>query len=202
MPPPSRIARQTSWSRLAVFVVVVLALAWWGWQGRVAAPSGPDEVRPPEAGTATPTAPPAAASDIPTPVPAPASPVYDLARDEGRGGHTLARHVGRTDADLRARLARERGISAASTYPDRATAERVVAATLAREAAQVRTWSSRRGARPNLALDYRGRTGAVIGRSLRRGAREPVVCIDAVVVLRWEEAGGFYVLTSYPEARR
>ncbi len=44
--------------------------------------------------------------------------VYDLGRDEGLGGHTLARHVGRSDRELAARLRKERRIAAASTYVD------------------------------------------------------------------------------------
>ena len=40
---------------------------------------------------------------------------YDLARDEVRGGHTLDKHVGRSDSELRERLTTERNISAAST---------------------------------------------------------------------------------------
>jgi hypothetical protein len=54
-------------------------------------------------------------------------PAVDLAASELMGGHTLARHVGRTDGQLRERLRREPNIAAASTYSDRATAERVVA---------------------------------------------------------------------------
>src|SRR5689334_2318109 len=50
---------------------------------------------------------------------------HDLSADEAMGGHTLQRHVGRTDAELRARLDREPQISSASTYTDRATAEEV-----------------------------------------------------------------------------
>src|SRR5260370_39340669 len=50
---------------------------------------------------------------------------YNLGRDEQRGGHTLARHVARTDEELRERLAQERNISAASTWRDRETAETV-----------------------------------------------------------------------------
>lgn len=50
----------------------------------------------------------------------------DLSLDEAFGGHTLRRHVGRTDEQLRERLKSESNISAASTYTDRATAERVV----------------------------------------------------------------------------
>src|SRR4051794_5666599 len=55
----------------------------------------------------------------------------DLSIDESRGGHTLARHVGRTDAELRQRLIDEPNISAASTYTSRATAELTVARALA-----------------------------------------------------------------------
>jgi hypothetical protein len=133
---------------------------------------------------------------------APAGERYDLERDEARGGHTLARHVGRSDADLEERLRREPRISAASTYPDRITAERVVARTLARQRGRVERWLARAGPRPNLALDYRGDKRESIGRSLSRRSSKPVVCADAVVVLRSDGRRGFIVLTSYPEASR
>jgi hypothetical protein len=133
-----------------------------------------------------------------------ARPRRDLAADERCGGHTLARHVGRTDVELVERLRRQPGISAASTYPDRETAEIVVGATLAQERDRVSTWERRSGRRPNLALRYRGDPrGPPIGRSLRRGRPRPEPCVDAVVVLRWEpRRDGFCVLTSYPETRR
>lgn len=126
----------------------------------------------------------------------------DLGRDEQLGGHTLSRHVGRTDAQLRDRLAREREISAASTYEDRATAERVVGEALARDARRVDAWKARRGRRPNLTLRFKG-DGRPIGRSLERGRASSVACYDAVIVLRWDERlHDGYVLTSYPESRR
>jgi len=124
----------------------------------------------------------------------------DLGADEARGGHTLRKHVGRSDGELRERLARERGISAASTYTDRRTAEEVVGATLAEAGDRLSRWVARTGRRPNLALDHRA--DRVVGRSLERGSRAVEPCLQAVVVLRWDErAGDFYVLTSYPEAR-
>lgn len=130
-------------------------------------------------------------------------PRRDLSADERRGGHTLARHVGKTDDELRARLARETRISAASTFTDRATAERVVAETLAAAGPRIARWVAREGRRPNLALDYDGTPAVVIGRSVRRGRDEVGRCHGAVVVLKWDEASGdYYVLTSYPEARR
>jgi hypothetical protein len=124
---------------------------------------------------------------------------YDLGRDEQRGGHTLARHVGRTDDELRQRLERERNISAASTWTDRETAETVVAEALAAERDRVESWMRRGFPRPNLALHYNA--GRVIGRSLRRGDSRTVDCSSAVIVLRADGPGSFYVLTTYPEAR-
>ena len=124
---------------------------------------------------------------------------YDLARDEERGGHTLERHVARTDAQLRERLERERNISAASTWTDRETAETVMAEALAAERGRLDNWMRRGYPRPNLALHYNA--GKVIGRSLRRGDDTTVDCTSAVIVLRADGPDGFYVLTTYPEAR-
>ncbi len=125
---------------------------------------------------------------------------YDLAADERRGGHTLERHVGRSDADLRARLRREPEIRAASTYRDQETAERIVAQTLDSHHARVERWLDREGRRPNLALDVHDESGRPIGRSLTRRSAKAVDCVDAVVVLRWVRGRDFLVLTSYPEA--
>jgi Bacterial CdiA-CT RNAse A domain len=124
---------------------------------------------------------------------------YDLGRDEQRGGHTLARHVARTDDELRERLERERNISAASTWTDRTTAEAVVGEALAAEHRRVESWSRRGFPRANLALHYN--PGRMIGRSLRRGDTQTVPCSSAVIVLRADGPGSFYVLTTYPEAR-
>jgi hypothetical protein len=125
---------------------------------------------------------------------------HDLSRDEQRGGHTLARHVARTDDELRERLARERNISAASTWIDRETAETVVGEALTAERGRVDTWMRRGFPRANLALHYNA--GRAIGRSLRRGESQTVECTSAVVVLRADGPDGFYVLTTYPEARK
>ncbi len=124
----------------------------------------------------------------------------DLRRDEQRGGHTIARHVGRTDAQLKARLSRE-SIAAASTYADLATAERIVELALAENARQVRQWIDRRGPRSNLAIRYRARGALPTGRIMRRGDDESRDAFGAVVVLRWRD-DGLFVLTSYPENSR
>ncbi|MBK8597433.1 MAG: hypothetical protein IPP07_30980 [Holophagales bacterium] len=127
---------------------------------------------------------------------------HDLARDEKRGGHTLSRHVGLSDADLRERLKRDQRISAASTYTDRPTAEEAVTSAIRANRKRVDAWVSRQGSRANLVLDWTG-SGKVLGRSLRRGDKAPAPCTRALVVLKWNaETEIYYVLTSYPEASR
>ena len=94
------------------------------------------------------------------------------------------------------------GISAASTYTDRATAERVVARTLARQRSRVDQWLARQGSRPNLALDYRGDGRETIGRSLTRRSPQPVACTRCRGRAPMDGGRGFIVLTSYPEISR
>jgi len=141
-----------------------------------------------------------------TPRPTPAPPVqhvtmqagerYDLARDEGRGGHTLERHVGKTDAELQRRLEDE-SLSADSTYSDRTTAEMAVAASIRENAAKIGRWQHRPGGHSNLVLDYD--SNSPLGRSMRRGETQSFPCSHAVAVLKWMTPQEYYVLTSYPD---
>lgn len=180
------IDRRSRW--LTIFSAVLIGLVWWSLGGRDVAPV--ERASSPASAPAAPVTPERSLEEA-----------YDLERDEARGGHTLARHVGRTDAELAARLDREKGISAASTYTDRGAAERTIARTLASSRDRIDRWVERGERRPNLALDYRGRQGEVIGRTLRRGRPSPDPSIDAVVVLR-ANGPSYFVLTSYPELRR
>src|SRR5262245_53569234 len=183
-------------ARLIAAVVAGPALASGGCH-RSSTDAAPAAAAAQTASTAArPASPPAAANTE-------SAPRRDLSVDESMGGHTLARHVGRTDDQLRDRLKREPQISAASTYTDRTAAERAVGASLAAGGAALTAWERRNGRRPNLVLHYRDPAGAALGRSLARGQRTVVACDRALVVLRWNDrAERFYVLTSYPEATR
>ncbi|MBA3913292.1 MAG: hypothetical protein H0X25_05435 [Acidobacteriales bacterium] len=135
----------------------------------------------------------------PTPLTRESATLRDLSQDEAAGGHTLRKHVGRTDDDLRQRLARERNISAASTYTDRPTAEQAVGAALQQDRSQITAWLNRSGGHPNLVLDYHA--PQPVGRTLRRGASTPEPCNQATIVLKYDGASDYHVLTSYPECR-
>jgi len=124
---------------------------------------------------------------------------YDLSRDEQRGGHTLDKHVGRSDDQLRERLDRERDISAASTWTDLSAAEETVAAAIRANQNKIDRWNDRGFPRANLALHFDA--GHDIGRTMRHGETSSEPCSSAVVVLKADRSGGFFVLTTYPEAR-
>jgi hypothetical protein len=125
---------------------------------------------------------------------------YDLARDESRGGHTLDKHVGRSDQELRERLDTERNISAASTWTSREVAEETVDQALRAERDKIARWEERGYRRPNLALHFDA--GRVIGRSMKHGDESSSPSRQAVIVLKADGPNSFYVLTSYPEDRR
>ena len=124
----------------------------------------------------------------------------DLSRDEAAGGHTLRKHVGRTDAELRERLRRERNISAASTWNDRAGAEAAVGSAVAQQSSKITRWLER-DSHPNLVLDYDGDSAHPYGRTLRRGDDRVEPCAHAAIVLKWDGPSSYHVLTAYPECR-
>jgi hypothetical protein len=124
----------------------------------------------------------------------------DLSQDEAAGGHTLRKHVGRTDAELRERLEREHDISAASTWNDRASAEAAVGAAIAEQNGKISRWLAR-DSHPNLVLDYDGDASHPFGRTLRRGEDRVQPCSHAVIVLKWDGPSAYHVLTAYPECR-
>jgi hypothetical protein len=123
----------------------------------------------------------------------------DLSRDESRGGHTLERHIGKTDAQLRERLDEE-SISTDSTYTDRDTAEMAVAAAIHENDARMNTWLHRPGGHSNLVLDYD--SDSPLGRSMRRDNPQSFPCSHAVAILKWLSPSDYFVLTSYPDCRR
>ena len=174
-------SRVLLFSRLLLLFLAIASLATLSGCQSPGTPAGPSNASPSTKLDALPTA------------------LRDLSADETQGGHTLNKHVGKTDDELRQRLARERSISAASTYTDRETAERVVGTVLNQQRERIQRWLERSGEHPNLVLDYQGEQP--IGRTLRRGRSSAEPCPHAVVVLRYAGGGQYYVLTSYPECR-
>lgn len=124
-------------------------------------------------------------------------PAYgDLKRAEGMGGHTIARHVAKTDFEIMKRLERDKQISASSSYTDLETAQRVVDETIQQNAGQIKAWLAGTVQGNTLAFRYRGRTK--IGRGIDRDEDAIGARYNAQVVLERAGDGTFFVLTSYP----
>lgn len=123
------------------------------------------------------------------------------AHEHHKKGHTLARHVGKTDEELMARFDRSRDLEFASTYVDKDTAERVVAEGIETNAPRVREWL--RTVDPYEPLEIDHPVSSNVGRSLDR-AGEIYAATNARIVLIKDDGmpDGFRVLTSFPSPRK
>jgi hypothetical protein len=182
-----------------LLAVALVAYAWReGWFGNApttssggagsgAGTGAPSSERPPGRGTRY---------DPASPEPKDAIPGGSLAAHEGvDGGHTLARHAGRTLDDLRRRLASD-NLREVSTFVDAAAADRFVGQALYDRRADVARWLAS-GPSGNEAFPSRLRVPA--GNVLRRGASDVTAGRTVQVVLAPSRrfSQGFRIVTAY-----
>ena len=111
------------------------------------------------------------------------------------GGHLLLTHVGMTAAQLIQRLADKLGISAASSFLNAATAERVVSKTLAMRKSAINTWAQFAKNKQTIQFLYEG--NEILGIGVRRSEGVVKNMYNAIVVLEADGRGGWHLLTSY-----
>ena len=111
-------------------------------------------------------------------------------------GHTLARHVAKTDADLISRLAIQRGITGASSFTSETVAETVISSTISTNRGAIKSWLNS-GATTNLRLDYTGSTN--IGRGILRRTGIVNDLTNARIVLKPKGNGSYFLLTAFPQ---
>lgn len=116
-----------------------------------------------------------------------------LGAHERAGGHLLAEHVGKSDAYLASRLARDPRLRAASTFINRAEAESAISTVLTARATIIDAWVAN-GAHGRLVIDTRFNGGAV----LQRGAITSSPGNGVRAVLVGDSAGTWRILTGYP----
>ncbi len=122
--------------------------------------------------------------------------LIDLAAEEAAGGHTIARHVAKSDAYLLNRLATE-SIPAAGTFATLGDAERAVSDAIRANQVAITQWAAS-GAQRVLPLTYQA--GRDIGTVIVRGATAPRAAQVVRVVLRRTTVARkvYFVLTAYP----
>lgn len=120
-----------------------------------------------------------------------------LQQQEAQGGHTIARHVGHTDQQLVDRL-NNSPISAASTYPNLATATTHIQAALTAQATALNNWVSGAAVGEKRVVDYAA--GTVVGRvASRPAALRNIASSNSLRAVMTKTAHGrCLLLTSYP----
>jgi hypothetical protein len=106
--------------------------------------------------------------------------VLSLAAEEAAGGHTLARHVGRTEAQLRARLIQQPAIDAASTFRSLGAAERAVSATLRANRSAIQIWA--KAAKPGQTKAFQYTASKIVGHGVVRATSKLTETSRVVVV--------------------
>ncbi|WP_371827757.1 RNase A-like domain-containing protein [Vreelandella zhanjiangensis] len=116
---------------------------------------------------------------------------------ENLDGHTIRRHVGKTDEQLLQRLEAEPDILGSSTYPDLETAQRATGEVLSRNRDSIQNWltSSKNRLPLDETLDYE------VGRVIPQGATASQLTNRAFVLLAKDSMSpsGYRVHTSFPK---
>lgn len=120
----------------------------------------------------------------------------DIGLHEAAGGHLIARHVGKTDAELSARLASQPNISAASSFLDRASAEFATASAMDTHASEINAFLS--GTNNRLVINYD--VGRIVGSVMNRGGNTSVPSSNIRIVLQKDPSMniGYKILTGSP----
>jgi hypothetical protein len=121
---------------------------------------------------------------------------------EGRGignsrGHVIAQLVGKSDADLIARIGSNKKKSAASSFTDQATAEAVIGGAIRQNRTELNAWLRTAQQGDRLPLPYSGTD--VIGRGIKKGQSVVGDRTNAKIILQALGDGKYHILTAFPE---
>lgn len=115
------------------------------------------------------------------------------------GGHTLAKHVGQTEAQLRARLVAEPTKSVVSSFTNQQTAEWAISEAMTANAVLIKSWANSAGNYSR--FDFVFDVGREVGYGVVRASGELMPMSKVKVILKLQKYNGmpYYVLTSYLE---
>jgi hypothetical protein len=129
----------------------------------------------------------------------PSSPIVlggGLQTHESAGGHLIEKHVGKTDDELVNRLSQEPKITGSSSFPDRATAERVVSETIDANQVQISQFLSGKGKTLVLKCD----AGHYVGNIISKEQTTPIGTSKVTIVIKRDAStpAGYRIQTEYP----
>jgi hypothetical protein len=120
-----------------------------------------------------------------------------LAAHEAQGGHLIKKHVGRTDKQLAKRLKAEPNIPAASTFPDRATAES--ASSIALDANKAKIEKFLKGKKSKTTITHTFPYPVGVSMPNGRDNHLPASKVLLVLVKDVRRPEGYFLLTGFPE---
>ncbi|MBM7644573.1 hypothetical protein JOD45_000766 [Scopulibacillus daqui] len=126
--------------------------------------------------------------------------ILDEMEGPPKNGHTLARHVGKSDHELEARIRKDH-ISAASTYYDKETATKAVQEALRIHDKKINNWLNHSN-RNRLVL--KTHHSFAVGKAVLRSDMEVHPQLhDTITVLQKDPSGklGYKIITSYPTVK-
>lgn len=119
-----------------------------------------------------------------------------LSAHEKAGGHLLKWHIGRSDAELVARMSGKKSPSAASTSTDHAAPERAASEAIDHNAIAIRNFLSG----PDKRLVIKQNYNSPVGRVLQKGQNSPIPGNNATFVFDKDPTlnTGYRIQTGYP----
>ena len=119
---------------------------------------------------------------------------FSLRENEERGGHILERHVGKTEEQLKQRLADEPHLKAVSSFHDESIAEQAIGRGIEEHQPAIQNWLRQRGD-DDLPIQHRSANSiGIVQERIDEAARPSGT---ARIILRKDNHGGFYVRTAY-----
>ncbi|EDZ98810.1 conserved hypothetical protein, partial [Burkholderia sp. H160] len=119
------------------------------------------------------------------------------AKDGSRiGGHTIEKHVGRTEAQLRERMRLEPQRDVVSSFRDLPSAEWAISRVMESNTLKIRSWAQ---SNPRQVLTLFHNAGETVGYGINRETGKLMGLSTVQVVLKYEKYNGmpYYILTSY-----
>ncbi|EUB87800.1 RHS repeat protein [Pseudomonas sp. GM30] len=118
-----------------------------------------------------------------------------LEAHESRGGHVIAKHVERSEAQLRARLKAEPNIPIASTFPNRFEAEAALSNVMRSNQKKIDDFL--KGKAKKLVINEQVSVPAGVGVVRKSGKLEPLFSIRLVLQRDVKSPLGYYILTGF-----
>jgi hypothetical protein len=123
---------------------------------------------------------------------------HEAAAGSKVGGHTIAKHIGKTEAELNARLLVEPKIPAASTFKSLEAAEKVLFQALKANKTAIETWA--KTAKPGAKQAFEYVASEAVGEGVVRATGALTQMTKLRFVLKMQSYNGmtYYILTAFP----